>query len=214
MFGRSLKPNHLSTKIGNFLETLMKVAFLFSALFASSLLTGCAAPLLFAGGIATGAMVVDDRRSTGAMLYDEGIELDARKALDSDIKLHNEIHSNVTSFNSVVLLSGEAPTTILRYRAETLVREVPNVRLVYNEMTLGPPSSMSTRSSDTFITARVKGEISANKYVDANHVKVVTESGVVFLMGMLNRSEADQAAESARVVPGVLKVVRLFELMD
>ncbi|CAK0739518.1 hyperosmotically inducible periplasmic protein [Gammaproteobacteria bacterium] len=195
-------------------DLTMKIVSLLFVLLISSLLTGCAAPLLFAGGIATGAMVADDRRSTGAMLYDEGIELDARKALDSDARLHNAIHTNITSFNSIVLLSGEAPTTIMRYRAETLVREVPHVRLVYNEMTIGPPSSMTTRSADTIATVRVKGEISANKYVDANHVKVVTENGVVFLMGMVNHSEADQATESARAVSGVAKVVRLFELID
>ncbi|CAK0769718.1 hyperosmotically inducible periplasmic protein [Gammaproteobacteria bacterium] len=192
----------------------MKSASLFFALLSSSLLTGCAAPLLFVGGVATGAIVADDRRSAGTMLYDEGIELDAHKALDSDPRLRNETHINITSFNSVVLLSGEAPTTILRYRAETLVREVPRVRLVYNEMTIGPPSSMTTRSSDTIITARVKGEISGNRYVDANHVKIVTESGVVFLMGLVSRSEADQSTEAARGVSGVVKVVRLFEFID
>ncbi len=180
----------------------------------SSLLSGCAAPLLFVGGAATGAVIVDDRRNTSTLAYDKTIEFNASRSLDGDAELRAETHLSVTSFNAIVLLSGEAPTTALRYRAETKVRDVPRVRRVYNEITVGFPSSMLTRSSDTLITTLVKGALSGNHYVDANHVKVVTESGVVFLMGLVTHTEAEQSAEATRTVSGVVKVVRLFEFID
>ncbi len=192
----------------------MRYAYLLCVLLFLSTLTGCVAPVLFVGGVATGAVIADDRRSTSAVVYDKGIDLKAGGVLDGDAELRAETHINVTSFNSVVLLSGEAPTTLLRYRAETLVRDVPNVRRVYNEITVGYPSSMLTRSADTVLTARVKGAISANKFVDANHVKIVTESGVVFLLGLVTHAEAEQSSSAARAVSGVVKVVRLFEFLD
>ena len=157
---------------------------------------------------------MDDRRSTSTVVYDKGIDLEACDALDSDPTLRAETHINVTSFNSVVLLSGEAPTTALRYRAEMLVRKVSRVQRVYNEITVGYPSSMIARGADTLLTARVKGAISANKYVDANHVKIVTEASVVFLMGLVTHAEADHATDAARGVSNVVKVVRLFEYLD
>ncbi|CAK0762893.1 hyperosmotically inducible periplasmic protein [Gammaproteobacteria bacterium] len=192
----------------------MKYIFLLFLLLVSFIFNGCAAPFVFLGGIATGAIVADDRRDSGTMLQDEGIELNARAALDDDIQLRDETHINITSFNHVVLLSGQAPTTILRYRAETLVRKIPHVKLVYNEIFIASPSSVVARASDTFITARIKNEIFNNNYVNTNHVKVVTESGVAFLMGILTRTEADQATTAARGVHGVSKVVRLFEFLE
>jgi len=179
-----------------------------------SLITGCAAPLLVVGGMATGAIIADDRRSPGVMLHDENIELTARNAISNDAELREETNINVTSFNFIVLLSGQAPTTILRYRAETLVRNIEHVRLVYNEITIGPPASFATRGSDTLITTRIKGGLFNHKEVNSNHIKIVTESSVVFLMGIVTRAESEQVAEVARSTPGVLKVVRLFEFSN
>lgn len=180
----------------------------------TNLLSGCAAPLLMVGGMAGGAMVADDRRSAGVMLHDENIELAALSAINNDAELHDETNIHVTSFNFIVLLSGQAPTTILRYRVEKLVRAIEHVRLVYNEVTVGPPASIGTRSSDTLITTRVKSALFNHKELDSNHIKVVTESGVVFLMGIVTRAEGDQAAAVARATSGVMKVVRLFEFSD
>lgn len=190
----------------------MKSIYLFLSLFVLSLLSGCAAPFVFLGGVATSAIIADDRRDPETMLRDEWIELSARKAIAT--QLRDEAHINVTSFNFIVLLTGQAPTTILRYRAESVTRNISGVRLVYNEITVGPPSSIATQTSDTILTTRVKGAIFNNQFVNTNHVKIVTEQGVVFLMGVLSHTEADHATTAARGVAGVVKVVRLCELLD
>ena len=132
------------------------------------------------------------------------------KSLDQDNQLRDETHINITSFNHVVLLSGQAPTTIMRYRAEKIVRELKHVKLVYNEIAIASPSSLATRTNDTIITTRVKSALFNSKQVSINHVKVVTESGVVFLMGIVTNTEAEYAAHAARRVSGVSKVVKLF----
>lgn len=178
-------------------------------------LQGCAPVVV--GGAATGAAVAHDRRTTGSFIEDQAIEFKARTALNAEPELSRQAHINVTSFNMIVLVSGEAPTEALRQRAGEVVAGVEKVRRVHNEITVAAPSSMMTRSSDTLITAKVKTSlfrIEGMEDFDPTRVKVVTENGTVFLMGLLTRAEGDATARTASAIGGVQRVVKLFEYLD
>jgi len=187
---------------------------IFILVFLSFFLSGCAVPLLLFGGVATTAVISGDPRTAGTMLEDEGIEMNVRASLNAVPEIRNEAHINVTSYNHVVLLSGEAPSAAMRNRAETNAKKIPSVRRLYNQIVIAQPSSFFTRSLDSFITMQVKARISESRFANSNMTKVVTENGVVFLIGILKRVEADAAAEAARVVPNVVKVMRAFEYLD
>ncbi|WP_292957153.1 BON domain-containing protein [Nitrosomonas sp.] len=177
-------------------------------------LTGCA-PMVAMGvgaGAGTGAMVVEDRRTSGIFIEDESIELKSSKRLHE--QFGNQAHINITSFNRIVLLTGEAPTEALKEEASKLVRSIENVRNVINEITIGGKSSLGSRSNDTFITSKVKSRFLASGKFQINHIKIVTEKGVVFLLGVVKRAEADNAVEIARSTSGVAKVVKVFEYLD
>ena len=187
----------------------------FIAVAALSVLNGCA-PLVV-GGTATGVAVVHDRRTAGTVIEDQSIELKALSALRKDEELYKQSHLNVTSYNMMVLLSGETPTEGYKQRAERIVAGVEKVRRVYNELSVAAPSSMMTRSSDTLITGKVKTSLFSIRGLegfDPTRVKVVTENGTVYLMGLLTRHEGDAVAEEARSVGGVQRVVKLFEYID
>lgn len=177
------------------------------------LLEGCAAALVGAGA-ATTAVVANDRRTTGTMVDDQTIEWKARAALGNNEKLWNESHINVTSYNNVVLLTGETPNEAMRTEAGRLVRQIDKVRGVHNELQVAAPSAMLSRSSDTYITSKVKSSLLADGDVPGSRIKVVTEAGTVYLMGLVTREEADSATEVTRQVGGVQRVVKLFEYMD
>jgi osmotically-inducible protein OsmY len=176
------------------------------------LLQGCVA--VAAGGAVAGASAAVDRRTTGAFVEDESIELKAVRAIMADKDLNAQAHLNVTSYNTIVLLTGEAPTEELRQRAEKIVRGVEKVSTVHNEINIAAPSSMMTRSSDTVITSKVKTKLLADKNIEGVNIKVVTENGVVYLMGLMNRAMADLATEVARQTGGVQKVVKVFQYTD
>jgi len=187
----------------------MNTKNLFSLLGILLLLNGCAAAVI--GGAATGANVAHDRRTTGTFIEDEAIELKSLKALSEDKTFSRQVHLNVTSFNTIVLVSGEATSEELRQRAIDIVRNIPKVTHVHDEISIAGPSSLMSRSADTLITTKVKTKLIAEKNLDGTHVKVVTENGVVYLMGLLNREDADRATEIARKTGGVQKVVKLFQ---
>lgn len=178
----------------------------------SALLGGCAAAV--GAGAVTGAAAAHDRRTTGTFVDDGLIELKAVGALQKDEELWNYSHLNVTSFNNLVLLTGEAPSEALRQRAAAAVANLPKVRRVHNEVVVAAPSSVLSRSGDTVITGKVKTALLNNKNVQATRIKVVTENGVVYLMGLVTQTEADAATEVARRVGGVQRVVRIFEYID
>lgn len=178
----------------------------------TALLGGCAA--VVGAGVATGASVAYDRRTAGTMLDDQNIELKAVGALQSDEELWRHSHINVVSFNNIVLLTGETPSEALRQRAAEHVRQLPKVRKVHNEIKIAAPSSMLSRSGDSWITGKVKASLLNQLALDVNRVKVVTENGVVFLMGLVTQAEAEKATEIARQVKGVQRVVRIFEYVD
>jgi osmotically-inducible protein OsmY len=193
----------------HFFRTLLAVALL------ASLLGGCAAVVVT--GAATGANAAHDRRTVGAFIDDEGIELKALLAITEDKEVYKQVHVNVISVNGVVLLVGQAPTEELSMKIEGLTRDIEKVRVVHNEIAIAAPNSYMTRSSDSLITAKVKGSlfgIKGQEGFDPTRVKVVTENGIVYLMGILYRSEADAVATSASRVSGVQKVVKLFEYLD
>jgi osmotically-inducible protein OsmY len=166
------------------------------------------------GGVAAGASVAADKRTTGTIIEDQSIELKASEAVFSDPDLRKMTHLNFTSFNTAVLVTGEAPTEEMRQRIIELVRNIPKVSSVHNEITIAAPSSFMSRSSDTVITSKVKAKLAADKQASALDTKVVTEKGVVYLMGLMDREKADAATEIARTTGGVQKVVRLFQYTD
>ena len=175
-----------------------------------TVLSGCA-PVV-ATGVGVGVSVLEDRRTGGAFVEDQGIELKAERRISE--KLRDNVHVNVTSFNRNVLLTGEAPTEAMKKEVERLVISVENVRNVTNEIAVAGISSFTSRSNDTLITSKVKGRFLDAKKFQINHVKVVTESGVVYLLGLVKRKEADDAVEIARSTGGVSKVVKVFEYLD
>ncbi len=177
-----------------------------------AILQGCAAVAV--GGAAAGASVATDARTAGTYVEDQAIELKAKRALLKNKALNKQVHINFTSYNTNVLVSGEAPTEALRQQVIDIVKNIEKVGRVYNEVILAAPSSLWTRSGDTTLTARVKTKLLAEKYLDGINIKIVTENGTVFLMGIITRADADRATEIARTTGGVERVVKLFEYTD
>ncbi|MDR0441085.1 MAG: BON domain-containing protein [Candidatus Accumulibacter sp.] len=166
---------------------------------------------MVAAGVGTGVMVTLDRRSLGTQTEDESIEWKAGSRVDE--KMGSRGHFNFTSFNRRVLISGEVVSAELKIEVGRIVAQIPNVRGVYNELIVGPSSSMADRSNDSFITSKVKSRSVDSGKFNPLHVKVVTEAGTVFLLGMVTRAEADDAIRIARTTSGVRKVVPLFEIL-
>jgi osmotically-inducible protein OsmY len=170
-------------------------------------LNGCV-PVI-AGGAAAGGLAAADRRTSGAYVDDEGIEWKALTEIEK--QLRNKVHVNVTSFNRNVLLTGEALDEETKKQAESITREIANVRNVTNELQVGLASAVTDRSRDGYLTSLVKGKMYKENRFPPNYVKVVTEDSVVYLMGMVTRAEADDAVDIARSIDGVEKVVKVFE---
>ena len=177
-------------------------------------LSACA-PLVVGGVMVGGALVVSDRRTSGAQLEDEGIELRSANRIKDTVG--DKAHVNVTSYNRAVLISGEVPDDATRQQAEQVVRRVAEVRQIYNEAAILPASTLGSRSTDTWLTTRAKTalfDVDGIRDFDPTRVKVVTERGIVYLMGLVRAREADAVTAAVRRVPGVQKVVRLFEYLD
>ena len=180
-------------------------ALSFAALAAS--LPGCI-PLLAGGAVVTG-MAATDRRTSGAQVEDEGIELRASSRVRDS--LGERAHINITSYNRQVLLTGEVPSEQDKQAVESLVSRVPNVRATVNELAVMGNSTLAQRSSDTLVTGKVKASLVDAKDLFANAFKVVTERGVVYLMGRVTPREAERATAITRSVGGVQRVVRILE---
>lgn len=183
---------------------------LFALLVAIPLVNGCA-PVLVGGAAATGVVVAQDRRTVGTITEDQGIELKAASRISDKIK---DGHVNVTSYNRMVLLTGEVPNAAAKATAEKIARAVENVRSVYNELQVAGNSSLTARANDSYLTSKVKARFVDAQKFNPIHVKVVTENSVVHLLGLVNRKEADDATQIARTTGGVQKVVRVFEYLD
>jgi len=159
-------------------------------------------------GAGTVALIADDRRTTGIYIEDENIEWKSLARIDERFK---GSHINATSFNRKLLLTGEVATEQTRRQAGEVLGAIPSVVSVANELTVGPNSSVSARGNDSLVTSNVKARLVGNGKVSPTHVKVVTEAGTVFLMGLVTPAEADAAVEVARSTAGVQRVVKVFE---
>ena len=160
---------------------------LFAFLTAASMLLGGCVPLLVAGAVGGTALVASDRRSVGAQADDEAIELKIGNNIGTGYG--DRVHVSVTSYNGIVLLTGEVPTPELVKTITEIARTTAKVRRVDNELTVGPVSGVGSRANDSYITSKVKARfVEANKFAP-NHVKVVTERQVVYLMGLVRRRE-------------------------
>ncbi len=192
-------------------HTLRRVALALAAATAlGATLTACA-PLVI-GGAAVGAIMAFDRRTSGAQVEDEGIELRAASRVRDAFGDRN--HVNVTSYNRQVLLTGEVATEQAKQQVEQIVARVENVKGTVNELAVMPPSSLTQRSSDTLITGQVKASLVDDSSLSVSAFKVVTERSTVYLMGRVTQREADKATQIARHVNGVQRVVRIFEIIS
>lgn len=187
-----------------------RAAMLALCLVAGTVLSGCAAVVI--GGAAAAVAVAEDRRSSGVFVDDENIENRALVKVKS--RFGNQVHVNITSYNRQVLVSGEATSEDVKRSVEEEVNTVPGIKRIFNELVVGPQAGVLSVSNDTRLTTIVKTRfIEANRF-QPNHVKVVTENGVVFLLGIVKRNEADAATQLASTTSGVTRVVRLFEYLD
>lgn len=184
-------------------------------LFAALLLGASVLPVLqgcfpaVATGVGAGVSVAVDRRTLGTQTEDESIEWKASSRIGD--KLRDRGHFNFTSYNRKVLITGEVASEEYKAEAGRIVSGIPNVVGVYNELVVGPSTSLTERSNDAFITSKVKSRSVDNGKFNPIHVKVVTEAGAVFLLGMTTQAEQDAAIQVARTTAGVKKVVPLFE---
>ena len=175
---------------------------------ASTLLSGCV-PLVVGAAVAGTAVVATDRRSVGVQADDEAIELKIASSINTGYG--DRVHVNATCYNGIVLLTGEAPTADVVAAIGETARTTAKVRVVHNEIVVAAVSPFGSRSNDSYITSKVKSRfVEANKF-SATHVKVVTDRQVVYLMGLVKRDEADNAAQIASTTSGVLRVVKLVE---
>jgi len=170
-------------------------------------LEGCV-PLIVAGG-AQVAVSAGDPRSTGAQIDDQTIEI--KVTTEAGGRWGNEVHLNVTSVNGIVLLTGEAPSTIIQDEITKIAKSTDRVRIVQNEMAIGPVTDLGARTNDTYITGLVKTRLLQEDKLKALYIKVVTERSVVYLMGIMPREQADLAAQVAATTAGVAKVVKVVE---
>ncbi len=192
----------------------MKLLFLFIAI--HFLLSACST-IATGGAEVTGLALLHDRRSSAVILSDERIEINAVTKLIAKPDIRKVCHFNVTSYNGIVLVTGEAPTEELRNKIVSVVRKIAGVKIIHNELVLAEPSSYISRTEDTFITTRVKSAISKVKNLpgfDATRVKVITEDNVVYLLGIVHKKEGLVATEIARRENGVKQVVKVFEYID
>ena len=174
------------------------------------MLQGCL-PMV-AAGATSGALASFDRRSLGTQTEDETIEWKAGSRVNE--KFSDNSHTNFTSYNRKVLVTGEVPSEEVKAQIERIVAGVPQVQGVYNELAVAPVTSYSTRSNDSYITTRVKSRFVDSGKFNAVHVKVVTEAGIVYLLGLVTQREADSAIQVARTTGDVKKVVTLLEIIS
>lgn len=198
------------TRTSSFLARAMTrpvVAALAAATLAAGL-SACA-PLVVGGAMVGGVMVALDRRTSGAQVEDQAIELKAINRIKE--VAGDRVHVNATSFNRMVLLTGEVPTEEDKQAIELAVSRIENVRSIVNELAVMEKSSLASRSSDVILAGKVKATLVDARDIQANAFKVVTERGIVYLMGIVTEREGNRAAEVARSVSGVQKVVKVFE---
>jgi osmotically-inducible protein OsmY len=185
---------------------MKRILALLALAFAVPLLSGCIGLAVTGAGAA--ALMIDDRRTTGVYIEDENIEWKALGVVHDRFK---GAHVNTTSFNRKVLLTGEVSTEDVKKAVEDAVKGIPSVREVANELQVAGNSSVTSRGNDAIITSNVKARMVGNGKFSPNHVKVVTEAGTVYLLGLVTQTEGEAAVEIARSTSGVSRVVKVFE---
>lgn len=177
----------------------------------TGLLSGCGSIMSSAGA---GPIEEDPgERTFGQQLTDESIETKAKVNINTSDEGYDDAHLSVVSFNGFVLLAGQVPSEVLKTLATDVVRKIEGVRRIYNELEIGPATSLGTRSHDTWITTKVKSKLLASSDTPGTRVKVITENSVVYLMGLLTEEEADRVSLEAAEVSSAERIVQLFELI-
>jgi osmotically-inducible protein OsmY len=183
-----------------------------SALFLTLTLSGCGS---FLAAVDAGPIEDDPgERTTGARVEDEAIETKGKVNISAADERFDDAHFTVVSYNGYVLIAGQVPDQELKDKASEVIREIRGVRRIYNELEIAGNSSALVRSSDTWLTTKVKTSLLSADDIEGNRVKVVTENGVVYLMGMVSRAEAERIVDVSRSTGGVQKVVQIFEIID
>lgn len=190
----------------------MKIAVLIFAFLCCNLLSGCAG--LFVAGAATGAVASQDRRTVPAQLEDENIEIKTTTTLFEDDEIWKDTNIDVISYNGIVLLVGQAPTSSLRKRAKKEVEKISKIRKIYNQIRIAAPISFFASRNDEFLTSKVKSSMLFTEAFPSTKIKVVTENSEVFLLGLVTEAEANKAVEVARNVDGVTRVIKVFETIE
>ncbi len=179
-------------------------------LLTSYLLNGCTAAVI--GGAVVGTSVALDKRTTGDYVEDQNIKTKFLHLYYKDEALSESSHINVTSYNRQVLTTGEVINEADKQKISHIVSQIKNIRHHFNEVSIGTPTPMSTRTNDTYLTSKIKTSVFTNmKELDGAQVKVVTENGSVFLMGLVTREQGNQITEITRTTRGVKRVIKLFE---
>jgi len=191
---------------------MLKLKWAFFLLIPLILLQGCAAAVVT--GAATGASLAHDRRSSGAVIDDQGIEFKGSSALFTNKEIYDQSHINITSYNGVVLITGETPTEALKQQVSAEIKAIPKVRRIHNELIIAAPSALPSRSSDSWITSKIKTKMTTDSNIDPFYIKVVTEHGIVYLMGLVSHAEADDAVAIVAKSAGVQRVIKIFEYTD
>lgn len=176
------------------------------------LFNGCAA--VVATTAVVGTDMATDRRTSGMYIEDQSIELKASSAISDDPGLDEQGEVSITSYNRLVLITGQVPSEELKRRATEIVRKIANVRTVHNELRIKAPESFLSGTNDAWLTTKTKSMLLAEKDLTSHHVKVITENGDVFLMGMVTRDEAKKAINVVREIDGVETVIEVFEYID
>ncbi|PHS71058.1 MAG: BON domain-containing protein [Methylophaga sp.] len=191
---------------------MSKLKFLLLFILPIIVLQGCATAVIT--GAATGVSVAHDRRSAGAVIDDQGIEFKASYTLFNNKEIYDQSHINVTSYNGIVLITGETLTEQLKQKITAEVKAINKVRRIHNELIIAAPSALPSRTSDTWITSKIKTKLALEKGIDPFYIKVVTEHGIVYLMGVVSHAEADKAVTIVTQSAGVQRVIKIFEYND
>ncbi|WP_085298834.1 division/outer membrane stress-associated lipid-binding lipoprotein [Cognaticolwellia mytili] len=190
----------------------MSIKSIVAIIISAALLQGCIAAAVV--GVVGGASVATDNRSLGNQIDDQKIELDAHKRLAENDALSANTNLQVISVNGSVLVVGQAPNSYLRDQAIKLFSEINGVNQLHNQIRIGNTTAFTTKTNDIWLTSKVKTALFSDKKLNANNIKVVTENGEVFLMGLVTKAQADIAVDIARNVGGVNRVLKIFEYIN
>ncbi|MBN6076378.1 divisome-associated lipoprotein YraP [Aggregatibacter actinomycetemcomitans] len=190
---------------------LKKLVLIFGS---AMLLQGCVAAAIGGAAVAGATKVATDPRTVGTQIDDETLETRVDSAIRKDQQLKSEARISVTSYSGRVLLTGQVPNESLREVATNLAKGVPNVNDVYNEVRVGPKVNFTQISKDGWITSQIKSRMLIDSKVKTSDIKVITENNEVFLMGNVTQDQANAAAEIARNIAGVTKVIKVFNYLN